>query len=217
MISLYQKAAAYCKSVLRSGECANVITHGIGLVLAVVALVYVVLNVKPEFRIACLIYTITLVLLYLASTLYHSALSIALKSFLQKLDHIAIYLLIAGTYTPFCTIATGGWIGWTILSIVWTMAVAGVIFKAFFTGRYEVISLSLYIAMGWLAIIVIGPLYKSLSLNSFILLFAGGIVYSLGIIFYVSKKSHHHSIWHLFVIGGSTLHFLSILGVGILA
>jgi hemolysin III len=137
-----------------------------------------------------------------------------LKYLFRKFDHISIFLLIAGTYTPFCLAALHGWIGWTIFGVVWGCCVVGVVMKAFFTGKKELLSTIMYIAMGWIIIIAIKPLYDTVSTTTFVFLVCGGLSYTAGTYFYINdKKKYHHGIWHLFVLGGSVLHFFSVMSL----
>jgi hemolysin III len=125
---------------------------------------------------------------------------------------MAIFLLIAGTYTPFCLLALRGWVGWTLFGIVWGLAVAGIVLKALFTGRFEWLSVSIYILTGWLVILVIRPMYQVMSAEGFAFLVCGGLAYTIGTFFYLNSKiPFSHSIWHLWVLAGSTLHFFSVL------
>lgn len=195
-------------------EIANVVTHGIGICLAVAGLVVMIIQTKSEFLWGFVIYGLSLVLLYIVSTTYHSARHLRKKLLLKKLDHIAIFLLIAGTYTPFCLSILQDGLRWALLSIVWGVALAGIVFKVFHTGRHEVISLILYVVNGWLVIAVIKPVYETMSTTGFTFLMLGGFFYSAGIIFYVSRRMRYHAIWHLFVLAGSCFHFFSVLTLG---
>lgn len=202
------------RRLLTSNESGNVISHGIGVALALTALIVLILKIETNHLLSYTLYAGTLIVLYLSSTLYHAITHPATKHIFRKADHIAIFLLIAGTYTPFCMEAVKGLLGWVILTVIWTLAVAGIIFKTFFTGRFEIISIALYLLMGWTAIVVIKPLYDALPGNSFIYLIAGGIMYSTGVLFYLNKQlRYHHSIWHIFVLGGSIFHFFSIINI----
>lgn len=208
-------------SLLKTGTCtkrreelANAITHGVGVGLAVTAFVILVIASDAGNQFGFSVFGITLVLLYLASTLYHGISHPKIKNIFRKLDHMAIFLLIAGTYTPFCLTALKGWLGWTILGIVWGCALAGIALKIVYTGRHELISLLFYLFMGWISIVAIIPIYRSLSFSGFILLISGGMAYTLGTIFYASNSiRYNHSIWHMFVIAGSSLHFFSIMSL----
>lgn len=199
-----------------STELANSITHGIGCALSIAGLAVLValaaVHGTARHVVACSIYGSTLVLLYLASTLYHSIWHEKTKRVFEIIDHSAIYLLIAGTYTPFTLIAlNGGW-GWSIFGVIWSLAVAGVVFKAFFTGRFPILSTAIYLGMGWLSLIAVKPLLDNLSAAGFAWLLAGGISYTVGTIFYGwVTLPFHHAIWHLFVMVGSACHFFSVM------
>ena len=158
------------------------------------------------------IYGATLIVLYGASTLYHSVTVPDIKKVLQKLDHAAIYLLIAGTYTPFTLISLrGGW-GWTLFGLVWTIAIAGIVMELVVKRRHKGISIGLYLGLGWLGMIAIKPILANVEPGGLILLLVGGLFYSLGVIFYVwNTLVYHHAIWHLFVLAGSAFHFFAIL------
>lgn len=197
-------------------EIANSITHGIGAALAIAALVILVvfaaLRGTVWHIVSFSIFGATLVLLYFASTLYHSLTHVGAKALFHKFDHISIYLLIAGTYTPFCLTALRGWIGWSVFGVVWTCAILGTIVKSISVGKKVKLSTILYILMGWVIIIAIVPLYKAMTLAGFSLLLAGGVSYTVGTIFFIRDHvKYNHSVWHLFVIGGSVLHFFSVL------
>ncbi len=200
----------------RLEEVANALTHGLGLALSVAGLAILVvvasLHGDPWQVVSCSIYGTTLVLLYGASTLYHSARSPRLKHVLRVVDHSSIYLLIAGTYTPFMLVTLrGGW-GWSLFGVVWGLAVAGIVFKAFFVGRWDGLSTLVYLLMGWLAVIAAKPILAAMTPAGIVLLTAGGLAYSLGVIFYQWEKvPYSHAIWHLFVLAGSVCHFFSVL------
>ena len=193
-------------------EVANVVTHGIGALLAMAALIILIVSRDILATPGYLIYGISLVILYLISTLYHSLTHPGAKNIFRKLDHMAIFLLIAGTYTPFCLETMSGWIGWTLLTTVWILAIAGILVKYFYNGIRESLSLIFYVVSGWMAIVAIKPIYEVLSATGFTLLIAGGVAYTIGTYFYMSNRIRYgHSIWHLWVIAGSALHFFSIL------
>lgn len=197
-------------------EIANAILHGIGLGLAIAALVVLVvmasLHGNALYVVSCSIYGTTLILLYLASTLLHSFPKGKAKNIFEIMDHSAIYLLIAGTYTPLALIALQGALGWIYFGIIWGLALLGVVFKIFFVKRFIILSTLLYIAMGWLIVFALSPLLKSLNTTSMIFLVTGGITYTIGSIFYVwHKVKFHHAIWHLFVLAGSICHFFTVL------
>ena len=193
-------------------EVANAVTHGIGAALALAGVIILIIQVEAKALPGFMIYGLSLELLYLASTVYHSVTNPRKKLLFKKLDHMAIFILIGGTYTPFCLSALPGWPGWALLAGVWGLAAAGILFKAFYTGRHEAISIMLYIATGWLVIAAIKPIYESLSGLGFTLLILGGLLYSAGVIFYLSRRiRYNHAIWHLFVLGGSSFHFFSVM------
>ena len=199
-------------------EIANAITHGIGACLAIAALVVLVVFAALDGTVwhvvSFSIFGATLVLLYFASTLYHSLTNVRAKNVFHKFDHISIYLLIAGTYTPFCLTALRGWIGWTVFGIVWTCAILGAVIKSISVGKKVKLSTILYVMMGWVILIAIVPLYKAMSFNGFVLLMAGGLSYTAGTIFFIRDHvKYNHSVWHIFVIGGSLLHFFSVLAL----
>ncbi len=198
------------------GERFNSITHAVGAVAAVVSgvqLVDVAARSGDAWKIFSFsIYAVTLLLLYLTSTLYHS-LRGATKNVLRKMDHCAIYLLIAGTYTPFTLVTLRGTIGWTMFTVVWTLAVLGIAQELLYAGRRRVLSLVIYVVMGWLAIACTGPLVDGLGHAGFAWLAAGGLSYTAGIVFYATdhKVRHGHGIWHLFVLAGSICHYFAVL------
>lgn len=196
-------------------EIANAITHGVGTLLAIAALVILIVyaSIYGDARhvVSLTIYGSTLVILYLTSTLYHSFPQPKVKYVFKILDHSAIYLLIAGTYTPFTLITLQGTTGWTIFGIVWGLAFIGILFKAFFVKRFQVVSTICYIVMGWIIIVAIKPLIENLPMNGVIWLVVGGLLYTLGAVFYLWERlRYNHAIWHLFVLGGSVAHFFSI-------
>ena len=196
-------------------EIAHAITHGIGIPLSIAALVVLVafsaLYGDAWHITSTAIYGATLVLLYTASTLYHGIPHERAKPLLQKLDHAAIFLLIAGTYTPFTLVTLHGPWGWTLFGMVWAIAVLGVYIEMFAGQRWQRWSLLLYLGMGWLVLIAIKPLIDSLASGGLALLVAGGLSYTLGAAFYAWEKlDWNHAIWHVFVLAGSILHFFSI-------
>jgi hemolysin III len=206
------------EAVRKREEIANAVTHGIGTGLAIAALVLLAILSALDGTVSHVVgFTIfggTMVVLYLASTLYHSIGNKNVKQLFRKFDHMSIFLLIAGTYTPFCLTALPGWVGWTILSIVWACAVIGIVMKAFHTGKFEGLSTFLYIVMGWLIIPAIKPLYDSVTFETFIFLLVGGMFYTAGTFFFVKDNNrYYHSIWHLFVLAGSTFHFFSVISL----
>lgn len=197
-------------------EICNAITHGIGALLAVAALtlmvVFATIHGNVWHIVSFSVYGATMVILYLFSTLYHSFQNQRVKAVFKILDHSAIYLLIAGTYTPFTLVTLRGRLGWTIFGLIWGMAAVGIVFKAFFIKRFKVASTMTYVLMGWVIIFAFNPLRLHLSAGGIRLLVLGGILYSAGSIFYLIKKiPFNHAIFHLFVLGGSMCHFFSIL------
>ena len=197
-------------------EIANSISHGIGCIFGIVGLV-LLLTQAVEMRadsIAITSYSLyggSMILLFLASTLYHAIPHQKAKYWLKKFDHCAIYLLIAGTYTPFLLVGLKSPLAQGLMVVIWSLALAGIIFKLTIAHRFKVLSLITYLSMGWLSLVVIYQLATRLSAGGVWLLAAGGIVYSLGVIFYVSRRiPYNHAIWHGFVLGGSVLHFCAI-------
>ncbi len=197
-------------------EIAHTITHSIGILLSIAGLAVLVafsaLYGSAWHITTCAIYGATLILLYTASSLYHGIPNPRAKRILRQLDHAAIFLLIAGTYTPFTLVnLRGGW-GWTLFGLVWGIAIAGIILELALKGRYKRLSLALYLGLGWLVVIAIDPMLSSVETGGLLLLLAGGLSYSLGVIFYVWKRlAYHHAIWHLFVLAGSIFHFFAVL------
>lgn len=199
-------------------EVVNAITHGIGAGLAVAGLVTLII-VAATRGTAVHVFSFstfgsTMIILYLASTFYHAFRKEKLKTLFRKLDHMAIYLLIAGTYTPFCLTVLEGTLRWVVLTAIWSLAASGIVFKLFYTGKKELLSTILYLAMGWLAIVVIKPLYTLMSTDGFVLLMSGGACYTFGTWFYSRDRiRYNHGIWHVFVLAGTTLHFFSVLSL----
>lgn len=197
-------------------EITNAILHGIGFGLAIAALVVLIVMAsiygKTIHVVSFTIYGVTLVVLYLSSTLYHSFPKGKVKDIFQIFDHSAIYLLIAGTYTPIALITLKGALGWTIFGIVWGISAFGIVFKVFWIKKFELLSTILYIAMGWIVVVAMKPLFLSMNKISLMYLILGGVLYTVGTIFYVWRKfKYHHAIWHIFVLGGSVCHFFTIL------
>ncbi|MCU7797837.1 MAG: hemolysin III family protein [Candidatus Thiodiazotropha sp. (ex Semelilucina semeliformis)] len=196
-------------------EIAHAVSHGIGILLSIAGLTVLVafssLYGDAWHITSSSIYGATLVLLYTASTLYHGIPQSKGKQVLQRLDHAAIFLLIAGTYTPFTLVnLRGGW-GWTLFGLVWGVAIVGIVLEVAIKKRIKWLSISLYLGLGWLVLIAIEPLLDSVATGGLILLLAGGLFYSLGVIFYVWKRlAYHHAVWHLFVLAGSVLHFFAV-------
>jgi hemolysin III len=197
-------------------ELANAMTHGLGAGAGVAALAILVTLAARQgdpWRIVSFsVYGATVVLLYLASTLYHAFQAPRLKFIFKGLDHEAIFLLIAGTYTPFSLVTLRGPWGWTVFGLIWGFALAGIIFETAFLGRFKRLVVVFYLGMGWMAVIAIKPLWAALPGGGLAWLGAGGLCYSFGVIFYLWKSlPYHHAIWHLFVLGGSVCHFFAIL------
>ncbi len=198
------------------GEKFNAWTHLIGAVLAAIGAVWLLVLASvtgdPWKIVSVAIYGVTLVLLYSISTVYHSV-SGPRKKLLQKLDHLSIYLLIAGSYTPFCLITLRGAWGWTLFGIVWGLGVIGMLQEIKPRSEARVLSLIIYAVMGWIVLIAVNPLIAALGMTGFKWLAAGGVLYTVGIIFFAndSRFRHWHGIWHLFVMAGSLLHFVAIL------
>ena len=196
-------------------ERINALTHGLGAVLAVIAAIFLLKKGIGSLTTAqtagLVIYSISMVMLFLASTLYHSIESPKIRVFLKQLDHSAIYLLIAGTYTPFLMISITNHKAQILLWVLWGLAALGVVFKLFFIHRFPKVSLAAYLIMGWLALFIIPDMYAALPHAGFLWLIAGGVMYTLGTIFYAAKKyPYTHAIWHLFVLAGAACHCWAI-------
>lgn len=197
-------------------ERASAVTHAIGALAALlggVALVVVAAGQSDGWRLtAAIVFSVSLLLLYTASACYHAATAPAAKVRFKVLDHCAIYLLIAGTYTPFTLIGLRGPLGWWMFGIVWTLALAGVVFKLFFTGRFKLLSTGIYIAMGWLALLAIKPIMAALDTWTLGWMLAGGVAYTLGTAFYHRESLRYsHAVWHLFCMIGSACHYVAVL------
>ncbi|WP_372936727.1 hemolysin III family protein [Seonamhaeicola sp.] len=195
-------------------EKLNAITHAFGALFGVIALVLLILfdTHKTNFSLgSVIVYGTSIIILFTASTLYHSVKKRKLKHYFRIIDHISIYLLIAGTYTPVLLITLNDSLGWMLFYIVWGIAAFGVILKLFFTGRFEIFSTLLYLVMGWLIVFDFSNFSELVSSNAVLLLFAGGLAYTGGIIFYaIEKIKFNHVIWHLFVLAGAVCHFFMI-------
>lgn len=195
-------------------EKLNAITHAFGALFGVIALVLLILfdTHKTSFSLgSVIVYGTSIIILFTASTLYHSVKKRKLKHYFRIIDHISIYLLIAGTYTPVLLITLNDSLGWMLFYIVWGIAAFGVILKLFFTGRFEIFSTLLYLVMGWLIVFDFSNFSELVSSNAVLLLFAGGLAYTGGIIFYaIEKIKFNHVIWHLFVLAGAVCHFFMI-------
>ncbi|MBT2749444.1 MULTISPECIES: hemolysin III family protein [unclassified Lysobacter] len=208
-------APAHDKHSIRE-EIANALTHGLGATAALaggsVMITLAALYGDAWQLGSAIVFGISLLLLYLASTLYHAIQHPVVKGRLKVFDHCAIYLLIAGTYTPFTLIGLRGPWGWGLFAAIWGLAFAGIVFKLFYTGRFKLLSTAIYIAMGWLVIVAIKPLLDALDAWTLGWLLAGGICYTLGTVFYHRPSlKYSHAIWHLFVVGGSVCHYIAVL------
>ncbi|PCI08212.1 MAG: hemolysin D [Flavobacteriaceae bacterium] len=196
-------------------EKLNVISHAFGLLLSVVALILLVVKASIYGNVwhivSFSIYGTSLIVLYAASTFYHASTTPKIRHRLNIFDHTSIYILIAGTYTPFTLVVLNGWVGWTIFGISWGIALIGVILKLFFTGRYDKISTIAYVLMGWVIVFAIKPLIENLSTEGLIWLLAGGIFYTIGaVLFSIPKIKYNHAIFHIFVLLGSFSHFMAV-------
>jgi len=197
-------------------ELASALTHGLGATAALaggaVLITLATLHGDGWQLGAAIVFGVCLLLLYLASTLYHAARHPVAKGRLKVFDHCAIYLLIAGTYTPFTLIGLRGPVGWWLFAAIWTLALAGVVFKLRYTGRFKRLSTLIYIAMGWMIVVAAKPLLAALDAWTLGWLVAGGLSYTLGTVFYHRPQLRYsHAIWHLFVIGGSLCHYIAVL------
>ena len=196
-------------------ERLNIITHAFGLLLSFIALTFLIiksLNYQGFWKPASLIiYGLSLIILYAASTLYHLATETSKRRILNIFDHSAIYILIAGTYTPFTIIALEGALGWIIFAVTWIFAFVGIVLKLFFTGRFDKLSTAMYLLMGWQIVFVIDALMQNINPKGLQLLLAGGIFYTLGAVFYSIKRiNYNHAIFHVFVVLGSFCHFFTV-------
>jgi hemolysin III len=203
------------RSHTKAEELANTVTHGVGLVASIAGtallVTFAALNGDVWRIVSSAIFGTTLILLYTASTLYHAVQKERAKARLRVFDHCSIYLLIAGSYTPFALVGLrGGW-GWSLFGVAWGLAAAGVVFKLFSTGKFVRISTAVYLAMGWMALVAIVPMVQRLSPLTLALLVAGGLAYTLGTVFYLSRRlPFAHAVWHLFVIAGSVCHAIAV-------
>ena len=197
-------------------ELANSLTHGAGLALALagcaVLVVLAALRASAWHIVACSIYGATLVCLYAASTLYHLVHSRRWKRVFRIIDHSSIYLLIAGSYTPFTLVSLRGALGWTLFGVVWGVTLVGILFKVWFVDHFPIASTVVYLLMGWLAMVAIKPLAALVPLAGMIWILAGGLLYTAGVVFFAWEKlPYHHAIWHVFVLGGSVCHYFAVL------
>jgi hemolysin III len=204
------------ESYTAAEEVANSLTHGLGLLLALAGLVVLVVVAAARGgareTIACAVFGSALVLLYTSSTLYHSLHAPRLKAVLRALDHSAIFLLIAGTYTPFTLVTLRGPWGWSLFAVVWTLAVVGITLRLVLRRRPTALFLGLYLAMGWCVIVAARPLFAAIGPSGVALLAAGGLAYTVGVPFYVWRRlPYHHAVWHAFVLAGSAFHYAAVL------
>jgi len=194
---------------------ANSITHGVGAALALVGATYLIIastRGSASIIASCSVFASTLVLVYLCSTLYHSLVRTRARHVFHVLDHSAIYLLIAGTYTPFTLVSLRGAVGWTLFAIVWTLAIAGIIFKSFAVGRFAAASTIVYLFQGWVVVFAARPLIHAIGPQGLLWLGVGGAAYTLGVIFFAMDRiPYFHAAWHLFVLAGSIAHYFAIL------
>ncbi len=206
------------QSFTKGERIANSVSHGIGVGLSIAGLVLLIVRAArlgtAWHVVSFSIFGGTLIFLYLASTLYHSLSERPIKAFLQRMDHIAIYFLIAGTYTPFLLTELKSPLGWTIFGIVWGLALTGLILKLSMTSRFQNPSVWLYLAMGWLIVILLRRVIHSFDLTTLLMIAVGGAFYTSGILFYRARKlSYSHAIWHIFVLAGSVFHFFGVMGI----
>ncbi len=207
----YTKKRAYSPAEERM----NIWSHGIGFLLAIPATFLLILKAATHGDawqiVSVSIYGASMMTLYLASTLYHSAKDPARRHKLNVFDHASIYLLIAGTYTPFLLVTLRGPWGWSLFGVIWAAAIGGIVFKLFYTGRFDVVSTIAYVVMGSIVLVAIKPLVASLSLPGLYWLLAGGISYIVGAVLYLQRKlPFHHAVFHLFVLGGSVCHYIAV-------
>ena len=198
-------------------EVANSLTHGVGFVLALVGLVVLLVSAAGRgdawVIVTSAIYGTTLIMLYLASTLYHALARTRARDVFRRLDHAAIYLLIAGTYTQFVLVTMRGPWGWTLFGVSWGLAVLGITAKAAFGPRWPILSTTIYILMGWLVLVALGPVVRHVPGGALAWLVAGGLSYTVGVVFFAWERLRFgHAVWHLFVLGGSSCHYAAVLG-----
>ena len=197
-------------------ETVNAWTHGLGALLSLGGLFVLVFMAGRHgdawHIVSCSIYGATLVLLFASSTLYHSFRNERVKHIFRIVDHASIYLLIAGTYTPFVLVNLRGKWGWSLFGVIWGLALAGIVFQIFFVSRFRIVQTLIYLAMGWLVVVAVKPLFEHVPRQGLLWLLLGGLCYTVGAFFYLWKKlPYHHAVWHLFVLGGSICHYFAIL------
>lgn len=203
------------KKYLVVNEVFNAITHGIGTGLSIAGLVLLIIKGasmgSPIRVVSYSIFGASMILLFLFSTLFHSLIFTKARKVFQVFDHSSIYLLIAGSYTPFCLVVIGGWRGWALFSVIWLLAIGGIVYKSIWLSKRGKTDVILYIIMGWLCLLAIKPLYQGLGFNGFLLLFLGGVSYTVGAFFYNLKNvKFMHVVWHLFVMLGAIFIFFSV-------
>ncbi len=196
-------------------ELINALSHGFGILLSIVALIVMLRKSfalhSSSYIVTSLVFGLSMIFLYTASTLYHSVQKPSLRNKLNVMDHMAIYVLIAGTYTPFTVNVLGGTLGWVIFSIVWGMALLGIILKIFFFGKYNIVSAIAYVIMGWVIVFAVGTLYENLGPAGTFWLFFGGFFYTVGAVLYLLEKMpYNHAVFHFFVLAGTLSHFISV-------
>ena len=196
-------------------EKINIISHGIGVMLSVIAFVFLIhksnVDGNSQHIFSYIVYGLSLIILYSASTIYHSSKTAAVRDKLNVFDHASIYILIAGTYTPYALITLPETVGWLIFVSIWSFAIIGVVLKLFFIGKFKVVSTIMYVLMGWIMLFAIDPLMENLAMEGQIWLLAGGISYTIGAVLYSIKTiKFNHAIFHMFVLVGSVTHFISI-------
>lgn len=197
-------------------EIANSITHGFGVLFGIVCIPILIASAVKYGNhpgvVGASVFGFSFLMVYGFSTLYHSISNPVVKKVMKTLDHISIYFLIAGSYTPFLLMYSYNTAGFTVLSILWGLTLLGIFFKVFLIGKFEILSVGIYLAMGWMILFVPGGFREAIPDTAFILIAAGGISYTVGVIFYLWKKlTYHHAIWHLFVLGGSICHYVAVL------
>lgn len=200
----------------RKAEIANSVTHALGILFSVNVLFALFFSaaIPSGHRFSLLVFAFCMLEMYGVSTIYHWVKPIELKKVLRLFDHISIYFLIAGTYTPFILLCLRGSLQYLLLSVIWGIVILGIVYKLAWWQRYPKISLYIYLSMGWIIVFVIQPVYEALPLAGFVWLIAGGLLYSFGTIFYANRKPlYNHAVWHLFVLGGSVCHFMALLSI----
>jgi hemolysin III len=212
----YDQMVNFPRNRIDKEEVANSLTHGLGLALSLIGFAVLVFLAGSKGSawqvVGCTVYGATLVLLYTASTLYHSARSLRLKRVLKIVDHSAIYLLIAGTYTPFTLVNLRGSWGWTLFGLVWGLSLLGILFKIFFVEHFKIASTALYVIMGWLAVIAIKPVLHAVPSHGIFWILAGGVCYTVGVLFLAWRRlPYAHTVWHVFVLAGSVCHYFAVL------